>query len=233
MNPIYPTYSPNTRIPAGNFFPSNIMTPTPVPMNPQVGYQPYGTPYHPKHPQTNYNLGNAMSPTVVTNQPAITTPPVIDKKMVFNKDSKVFIPKSMRVRADSESKEGERKISIGDQNELLKSPVKLVQTDNKTEEVRQTTETKEEKSARITEENKKKSKLTDFLESKDTKPAIATKTTQDNKKVVVTSTTGQSKNDTNKYIEEKRKLLVSQQKVQKEKPVTAGAFSKGKGIYKF
>jgi hypothetical protein len=117
----YPAYpSPNTRAPQ-QFFPNQMG------MAPNMPYQPqYQVPYGQKMPMPTYGMTAPLNPTASSFTPLSTATPtptstttqpstsLSDKKFNFSKDSKSFIPKSLRGKENIESaeKEPERKTSI-------------------------------------------------------------------------------------------------------------------------
>lgn len=235
------TPSPN-RIPGGNFFPNQMQIIHPQQYPAQnfnqniMGKYPISAPTNQPYPPTN------VSNTSLSNTSSNPT----EKKIAFNKDSKVFIPKALRttsqetdVSKTEKSQEADNKIEKTEEHtpkveneEKSESNVDtrenltqnhVSETDMKQAEKKETNEVTEKQPEanvdQIKEEPKKverKSKLSDLLESN--KPASGPKNINVNKKVVATIQTDAQKSDIQKAFDEKRKLLINQKKQEYHRP---------------
>lgn len=137
----YPGYpSPNTRGPQ-QFFPNQMGMAPNMPYQPQYQVPPFGQ----KIPMTNYGMTAPLNPTATSFTPLSTPSPnptltsqssssLSDKKFNFSKESKSFIPKSLRGKESTESGEklSERKTSISDDTskENLKQEIQVEKKDD-------------------------------------------------------------------------------------------------------
>ena len=259
--PMHPgfTPSPNQRLPTGQFFPQPGMPyqnfPYKMPMYPITGAPIYNTPlpYTPMTPNTNTNTPQTQTqgqPLTITPTSTTTTTPApltAEKKVLFNKDSKSFIPKYLRDKQAQEGKEGETKASVTEvtpttltTEEKVKELSVIVPAETKKETIKKVEETEAkieqpitttETTTTTTEPKKveKKSRLTDFLEKPivtATKPVVAAAKKVATPSTVITTPLKPKVNDVKKTFEEKSKQLMNQQKTQ-SKPYTPLPVKKG------